>query len=314
MLGNGIMRFIPADDKLGYLYLNQSVNFSRLKRLSLFKLFIDSEVFDVSDLQFELFEESNYLISFRKRGKNNTFVYIYNGKLNTIENKVVLENCRIHNLKKIKNTIFMVSSNDYFYDREMSLMDETLTIIKRKKVGSLSLVGGNHKYLYCFEDININGRCNSCKVFDWNLESVDSSINFQQTNPNQAFYIPFETLHISIWQLEFIENKYIVRSISDCTLQPFVIIYDENGTLIRLIKVAKISDGLFRFNSAQSMVIVHDCGKLMYFDLTLNAMPVKEIELINKDKFYKLENAFNFLTDSENEDRIHFFHESFIFN
>jgi len=313
ILGNGIMRFRLDDEKLGYLYLNQSINIKRLNRCNLINLFIDSGVFDVSDIQFELFE-SNYLISFRKRGEKNTFIYIFNGTMNKIEKKVILENCRIHNLKRIDNTIFLVSSNNYFYDREILVIDDTLTIIKRKQVGSLSLVGGNHKYLFCFEDININGRCNSIKIFDWNLDAVDSCINFQQANKNLPFYIPFETLHISIWQLEHIGKKYVARSISDCTLEAFVIIYDEQGTLIRLIKVAKMSDGLFRFDSDKTHVIVHDCGKLMYFDLNLNCMPVKEIELVNISKYYKLENVFNFLTDKKNEFRIHFFHESFIFS
>lgn len=305
IFNNNLLEF-KSTDEIGYLYFKQTINFNQLNRLNLNK-YINED--DSLDKQFELFDSSSFLITFKKRNQNQTLIYKFNTIEKKIENKIVLNNCRIHNLKKVNNLIVIVCSNEYYYNREIAIMDATsLSIVRQKKVGSISLIGANEEMLFCFEDININGRCNLCKVFDWNLNLIDLNIKFQQTNRLAPFYIPFETINISVWQIESIQDKYIVRSISDRTMLSYLLIYDHTGRLIKIVRASKASYGLFRRNG-EDKLCVWDCSdKLMCFDL--NGDLIKEIKLTSKTKYFDDDYLFNFLIE---DDKFYFFNKTSIF-
>lgn len=300
------------DFKQGNLYLKQAINFNNLDQIQLFKLIKDSDTIDC-DIQIELFNDESYLIVFKKRSINKTLIFILNSASLTIDKKSSFDNLRIHSLKRINNLIVSVCSNEFYYIRDIVVMNDDLVIINRKQVGSISLLGANEKLVFCFEDFNSSGRSNLCKVFDWNLNEIENDIRFQNMIPGKPFYIPFETINISIKQLEKFDNKYIVKTTSDRSQRSFVIIYDETGAIVKLITVLKIGDGLFKFTSTTNELIISDDNKLIYYNL--NGYLTREIGLNGKDKYFKNkfnENAFNFFIDNKSEN-FHFFNETSIF-
>lgn len=305
LFNNNLLEF-KSTNLIGYLYFKQTINFNQLNRLNISK-FIDES--DILDKQFELFDSNSFLITFRKRSLNQTLIYKFNAINKTIENKVVYNNFRIHNLKKVNNLIVIVCSNEYYYNRDIAIMDaNNLSIIRQKKVGSISLIGANESQLFCFEDININGRCNLCKVFDWNLNLIDMNIKFQQLNRLEPFYIPFETINISVWQFESIDDKYVVRSISDRTMLSYLIIYDHKGNLLQVVRAFKASYGLFRLDESNNIFVSDGADKLICFDLNGNL--IKEIKLANKTRYFEDEYLFNFLIEN---DKFYFFNKTSIF-
>lgn len=162
LFDNNLMEFRPSDHefKLGYIYLNQIINFNKLARSK-------SKV-SVLNNNFEILDSKKLIISY----KNNTAVSSYNLLNDNIEKRFILNDFKIVNLKQVINTKIVLEccqNSISAYSKFVFILNHNFEITLKKVVGNISLISVNESFIYFKEK-------NKIKTFDWLLNEINEQI------------------------------------------------------------------------------------------------------------------------------------------
>jgi hypothetical protein len=212
-----------------------------------------------SDLNFQILENGNYIISFKDSIDKLYHLAIFNSSFTLIKSIDLPLQTEGVGLKmfKFKNKILISNSNNWC--NRLIVIDEDL-VVKTKDFEQddevLSLTA-NENYIFCLLGSSV------INFHDWNLEFINSFT--PSLDENLPFCVPTD-----ISQLEIIDGKFVFK------FENKIRIFDEDG---RMLNETFITYDDFLVNHTKNQIVIWNRETHKIFYLDSNGSTLSEIRL-----------------------------------